>query len=159
MHYVLSATPRSDSFLSTKSGSFEFEFSSGFSPNGSVGNGLMSSTDELFLNGQIWPMPPLRTAQFQWQQHEENEASHHHHRHHHILELEDSENKEAETLSIETTLSGSASSSRSSSSGWNSKKWIFFKDLLYRSKTEESIGFYYRLTSCITLRIEHKRRR
>ncbi|XP_021279762.1 uncharacterized protein LOC110413322, partial [Herrania umbratica] len=30
----------------------------------------------------------------------------------------------------------SASSSRSSSSGRNSKKWIFLKDLLYRSKSE-----------------------
>ncbi|CAL5433367.1 unnamed protein product [Camellia sinensis] len=98
-------------------GSFEFEFSCGFSPRG------MSSADELFLNGQIRPMSLLQTAQFQWQEHEENEASHHHH--HRILELEDSENKEAETPSIETTPSGSASSSRSSSSGRNSKKWIF----------------------------------
>ncbi|GMP43808.1 hypothetical protein CsSME_00013024 [Camellia sinensis var. sinensis] len=82
MHYVLSTAPRFDSFLSTKFGSFEFEFSSGFSPSGSIGN------------------------------------------------------KEAETSSIETTLSGSASSSRSSSFERNSKKWIFFKDLLYRSKSE-----------------------
>ncbi|THG00745.1 hypothetical protein TEA_008336 [Camellia sinensis var. sinensis] len=44
--------------------------------------------------------------------------------------------KEAETPSIETTLSGSTSSSRSSSSGRNSKKWIFFKNLLYKSKNE-----------------------
>ncbi|GMP41718.1 hypothetical protein CsSME_00011716 [Camellia sinensis var. sinensis] len=61
-----------------------------------------------------------------------NEASHHHR----ILELDDSENKEAETPSIDTTPLGSASSSRSSSFGRNSKKWIFFKDLLYRSKSE-----------------------
>ncbi|GMP84539.1 hypothetical protein CsSME_00038028 [Camellia sinensis var. sinensis] len=53
MHYVLSPAPRSDSFLSTESGSFEFEFSFGFSPNDSVGNGSMSSADELFLNSQI----------------------------------------------------------------------------------------------------------
>ncbi|KAL7207804.1 hypothetical protein ACSBR1_029703 [Camellia fascicularis] len=59
MHYVLATAPRSDSFLSTESGSFEFEFSSVFSPNGSVGNGLMSSADELFLSGQIWPVSPL----------------------------------------------------------------------------------------------------
>lgn len=38
--------------------------------------------------------------------------------------------------SIETTPSVSACSSRSSSSGRNSKKWIFLKDLLYRSKSE-----------------------
>ncbi|CAM8987781.1 unnamed protein product [Rhodiola kirilowii] len=37
----------------------------------------------------------------------------------------------------EAAMSGSASSSRSSSSGSrNSKKWIFLKDLLYRSKSE-----------------------
>ncbi|KAL7199167.1 hypothetical protein ACSBR2_021446 [Camellia fascicularis] len=71
----------------------------------------MSLADELFLNGQIRPMSPLRTAQFQWQEHKENEASHHHH-HHRIVELDDSENKEAETLSIEITPLGSASSSR-----------------------------------------------
>ncbi|XP_028065029.1 uncharacterized protein LOC114268118 [Camellia sinensis] len=118
-----------DSFLST--GSFEFKSSCGSSPIG------MSSADEWFLNGQIRPMSPLRTTQFQWQEHEDNEASHHHHHHHHhILELDDSENKEAETPSIKTTPSGSASSSRSSSSGRNSKKWIFFKDLLYGSKSE-----------------------
>ncbi|XP_028074386.1 uncharacterized protein LOC114276768 [Camellia sinensis] len=136
MHYVLSTAPRSDSFLSTESSSFEFEFSFGFLPNGSVGNRSMSSVDELFLNGQIRPMSPLRATQFQCQEHKENEASHHHHHHHRILELEDSENKEAETQLIETTPSGSASSSRSSSSGRTLKKWILFKDLLYISKTE-----------------------
>ncbi|GMQ00071.1 hypothetical protein CsSME_00047299 [Camellia sinensis var. sinensis] len=83
----------------------------------------MSSVDKLFLNGQIRPMSSLQTTQFQWQEHKENEASHHHH--HRILELEGSENKEAETPLIETTPSGSASSSRPSSSGRNSKKWIF----------------------------------
>ncbi|CAL5380792.1 unnamed protein product [Camellia sinensis] len=35
-----------------------------------------------------------------------------------------------------TTPPASTSSSRSSSSGRNSKKWIFFKDLLYKSKSE-----------------------
>ncbi|THG06910.1 hypothetical protein TEA_016632 [Camellia sinensis var. sinensis] len=92
----------------------------------------MSSADELFLNGQIRSMSPQRTTQFQWQEHEENEASHNHR----IMELDDSENKEAKTPSIDTTPLGTASSSRSSSSGRNSKKWIFFKDLLYRSKSE-----------------------
>ncbi|KAL8094507.1 uncharacterized protein LOC141693337 [Apium graveolens] len=43
---------------------------------------------------------------------------------------------EVEAPSVETTPSVSASSSRSSSSGRNSKKWIFLKDLLYRSKSE-----------------------
>ncbi|KAL6500278.1 hypothetical protein OROHE_025644 [Orobanche hederae] len=43
-------------FLSSDSGSFEFEISSRFSPNGSGGNGSMTSADELFFNGQIRPM-------------------------------------------------------------------------------------------------------
>ncbi|GFY98677.1 stress response NST1-like protein [Actinidia rufa] len=195
MHFVLSTASSSSSskpsdFFSTVSGSFEFEFSAKFSPNGSAGNEPMSSADELFLNGQIRPMKlsshlqrpqiltplldleveyedeesdsrkdsecgnredsvtrgrdlrscnrslhrkarsmsPLRSAQFQW--HDErvidrDEAS-----------LEVSENKQAGASSMETPPSGSASSSRSSSSGRNSKKWIFLKDLLYRSKSE-----------------------
>ncbi|CAL5433365.1 unnamed protein product [Camellia sinensis] len=80
----------------------------------------MSSADELFLNGQIRPMSPLSIAQFQWQKREENKSSHHHH--HRILELEDFENKEVETPSIETTPSSSASFSRSSLPERNSKK-------------------------------------
>ena len=49
---------------------------------------------------------------------------------------EEAEADGVEAPSIETTPSASASSSRSSSSGRNSKKWIFLKDLLYRSKSE-----------------------
>ncbi|KAK1354282.1 Neuroguidin like [Heracleum sosnowskyi] len=49
---------------------------------------------------------------------------------------EEIESDEVEAPSVETTPSVSASSSRSSSSGRNSKKWIFLKDLLYRSKSE-----------------------
>uniref|UniRef100_A0A5B7AIC6 Stress response NST1-like protein n=1 Tax=Davidia involucrata TaxID=16924 RepID=A0A5B7AIC6_DAVIN len=200
LHFILSAASSSASdsaFLSNESstvfGSFEFEFSSRFSPNSSAGNGLMSSADELFLNGQIRPMKlsshlrrpqilaplldldvededeesdnrkdsecekreesvtrgrdlrlrnrslhrkarsmsPLRTAQFQWHE-EENAAG----EERDVMELENSEKKQADTPSIDTTQSGSASSSRSSSSGRNSKKWIFLKDLLYRSKSE-----------------------
>ncbi|PSR94724.1 Neuroguidin like [Actinidia chinensis var. chinensis] len=199
MHLVLSTASYSSSAkaidffstgTSTVSGSFEFEFSSKFSPNNSAGNVSMSSADELFLNGQIRPMKlsshllrpqtlaplmdleieyedeesgnrkyseranyeysvtrgrdlrsrnrslhkkarsmsPLRSEQFQW--HDEKvidgeDAS-----------LEVSENKQAVTSSMETTPSGSAPSSRSPSSGRNSKKWIFLKDLLYRSKSE-----------------------
>lgn len=48
----------------------------------------------------------------------------------HILDLQ------SEAVSTETTPSCSTSSSRSSSTGRNSKKWIFLKDLLYRSKSE-----------------------
>ncbi|KAK6135054.1 hypothetical protein DH2020_031201 [Rehmannia glutinosa] len=63
MHFILSNEKFKASsedyepvFLSSGSGSFEFEFSSRFSPNGSGGNGSMTSADELFFNGQIRPM-------------------------------------------------------------------------------------------------------
>lgn len=196
MHYVLSSSatchPSESSFLSTQS-DFEFEFSSRFSSNGSVGAGSMSSADELFLNGQIRPMKlsshlqrpqilaplidldgeeedvadkedgeetvkrgrdlrlrsrslhrkarslsPLRNGEFEWHVEDINtgsgiEVSEK------ILDLKHYvESKEGGTVSSEgeATPSCSASSSRSSSSGRNSKKWIFLKDLLYRSKSE-----------------------
>lgn len=51
------------------------------------------------------------------------------------LDLKDLEQKQEEsTDTIEPSVS--ASSSRSSSSGRSSKKWIFLKDFLYRSKSE-----------------------
>lgn len=158
-------------FLSSDSGSFEFEFSSRFSPTG-LTNGSMTSADELFFNGQIRPMKqsssshlqrqrgngapfldlcidgsasargrdlkargvkyshrkarsmsPLRiTAEYEWQSFSEAAG--------------DRETEAKEVESSETTPSCSASSSRSSSSGRNSKKWIFLKDLLHRSKSE-----------------------
>ncbi|CAA0828248.1 Protein of unknown function (DUF1645 [Striga hermonthica] len=182
MHYLLSGekfdapSPRvyEPVFLSSDSGSFEFEFSSRFSPAGSGGNnGSMTSADELFCNGQIRPMKlsshlqrpqenvapfldlcggdaasgrgrdlrarsakyshrkarsmsPLRaTAEYEWQGLRSAVAA---------VEEEISQAKENE--SSETTPSCSASSSRSSSSGRNSRKWIFLKDLLHRSKSE-----------------------
>ncbi|KAL0459745.1 UNVERIFIED_CONTAM: hypothetical protein Slati_0601700 [Sesamum latifolium] len=63
MHFILSSektkassTDHDPVFLSSGSGSFEFEFSSRFSPNGSGGIASMTSADELFFNGQIRPM-------------------------------------------------------------------------------------------------------
>ncbi|XP_024200361.2 uncharacterized protein LOC112203665 [Rosa chinensis] len=48
-----------------------------------------------------------------------------------------SENGEEEEVgSLETTPSVTASSSRSSSPGRNSKRWVFLKDFLHRSKSE-----------------------
>ncbi|KAL3648093.1 hypothetical protein CASFOL_009061 [Castilleja foliolosa] len=63
MHYLLSnekfKTSSSDDyepiFISSDSGSFEFEFSSRFSPSGKGEIGSMISADELFFNGQIRP--------------------------------------------------------------------------------------------------------
>ncbi|CDY11432.1 BnaA09g39980D [Brassica napus] len=87
-------------------------------------------------------LSPLRNAAFQWNEEEE------------VVVVEESEVKECirklqedyedetksscneNVTSAETTPSCSASSSRSSSYGRNSKKWIFIKDLLHRSKSE-----------------------
>ncbi|KDP23409.1 hypothetical protein JCGZ_23242 [Jatropha curcas] len=46
------------------------------------------------------------------------------------------ENNEGIKIEENTTPSVSASSSRSSSAGRNSKRWVFLKDFLYRSKSE-----------------------
>ncbi|GLT42615.1 hypothetical protein SLA2020_166060 [Shorea laevis] len=86
------------------------------------------------LHRKARSLSPLRSPDFQWREKDGNvdrgvgEG---------ILEsLQDYEERKA--VSTETTPSCSASSSRSSSSssGRNSKKWIFLKDLLYRSKSE-----------------------
>lgn len=71
-------------------------------------------------------MSPSRNTRFQWQiegdEGEKNDGK----------EGETDPGKGSETL----TPSVSASSSRSSSSGRNSKRWVFLKELLYRSKSE-----------------------
>ncbi|GLU07299.1 hypothetical protein SLE2022_242620 [Rubroshorea leprosula] len=85
------------------------------------------------LHRKARSLSPLRSPDFQWREKDGNvdrgvgEG---------ILEsLQDYDERKA--VSTETTPSCSASSSRSSSSsGRNSKKWIFLKDLLYRSKSE-----------------------
>ncbi|PIN07539.1 hypothetical protein CDL12_19892 [Handroanthus impetiginosus] len=190
MHFLLSKestkAPSSDYepvFLSSDSGSFEFEFSSRFSPNGSGGKGSMISADELFFNGQIRPMKlsshlerpqevvapfvdlyegatvvrgrdlrvrntkyshrkarsmsPLRaTAEYEW-------------RGLRAIATEQ-ENEIKENESNETTPSCSASSSRSSSAGRNSKKWLFLKDLLHRSKSEGRANTKERFWSAIS---------
>ncbi|KAG2258953.1 hypothetical protein Bca52824_078247 [Brassica carinata] len=88
-------------------------------------------------------LSPLRNAAYQWKE-EEDEV---------VVVVGESEVKECirklqedyeeetkssneNVTSAETTPSCSASSSRSSSYGRNSKKWIFLKDLLHRSKSE-----------------------
>ncbi|KAJ0255677.1 Uncharacterized protein HA466_0103870 [Hirschfeldia incana] len=80
-------------------------------------------------------LSPLRNAAYQWNEEEEEGV---------VGESEVKEDYEDEiksngnVTSAETTPSCSASSSRSSSYGRNSKKWIFLKDLLHRSKSEGS---------------------
>ncbi|RVW64814.1 hypothetical protein CK203_052025 [Vitis vinifera] len=79
-------------------------------------------------------MSPLRNAAFEW--HEEPVRGEQEEVNERALDSEELECEKTDTPSTETTPSGSASSSRSSSSGRNSKKWVFLKDLLYRSKSE-----------------------
>ncbi|KAL6964664.1 hypothetical protein U1Q18_041766 [Sarracenia purpurea var. burkii] len=80
-------------------------------------------------------MSPLRTSSFQWhevdeedQKTEKVQSS--------SLGIEALEIKQNESASSETTPSISASSSRSSSVSRSSKKWVFLKEFLYRSKSE-----------------------
>lgn len=81
------------------------------------------------LHRKARSLSPLRNAEFQWLHHEEDNDKAKH------VDKEDKQS-ETTTVSTETTPSCSASSSRSSSAGRNSKKWVFLKDLLYRSKSE-----------------------
>ncbi|MBA0686098.1 hypothetical protein Goari_013719 [Gossypium aridum] len=84
------------------------------------------------LHRKARSLSPLRNPEFQWEE-EEEECIREERKEVSKLILEGL--KETD-VSKETTPSSSASSSRSSSSGRNSKKWIFLKDLLYRSKSE-----------------------
>ncbi|KAK1291906.1 hypothetical protein QJS10_CPB17g01160 [Acorus calamus] len=68
-------------------------------------------------------MSPMRNSTFRWTEEREINGD---------PELEEEDPKSTENAQP----SDSASSSRSSSSGRNSKRWIFLKDLLYRSKSE-----------------------
>ncbi|KAL5791910.1 hypothetical protein ACOSP7_000504 [Xanthoceras sorbifolium] len=101
---------------------------------GSVKRGRDLKLRSRSLHRKARSLSPLRNPEFEWHEEDvntEREVGEN------ILELQDYvERKQSEAVSSETTPSCSASSSRSSSSGRNSKKWIFLKDLLYRSKSE-----------------------
>ncbi|KAL8544929.1 hypothetical protein ACS0TY_005222 [Phlomoides rotata] len=164
-------------YLSSDSGSFEFEFSSRFSPNRPDVNGWMTSADELFFNGQIRPVdlssrlqrPRDDVASFvdlynsgvRGRDLKSRSVKYSHRKARSMSPLRTTvecerngltatadEAKEIE--SNETTPSISASSSRSSSSGRNSKKWLFLKDLLHRSKSEGSANNKDRFWSAIS---------
>lgn len=90
-------------------------------------------------------MSPLKTASFEWDNEseklDENEGfSGKDHMKGSDLEITNTnknhDQEEALSSSETTTPSVSASSSRSSSAGRNSKRWVFLKDFLYRSKSE-----------------------
>ncbi|KAG0489765.1 hypothetical protein HPP92_006628 [Vanilla planifolia] len=71
-------------------------------------------------------MSPMRKARFQWQEEDEVEKD----------AVKGNQETEQDKGAEGLLPSESASSSRSSSSGRNSKRWVFLKDLLYRSKSE-----------------------
>ncbi|XP_052192991.1 uncharacterized protein LOC127801691 [Diospyros lotus] len=198
MHFLLSSSYSHSPPVSTEASvpagnySVEFEFSARFGTVESTSTGVMSSADELFLNGQIRPMKlsthlqrpqvlaplldlddetelgdsvttltekfprgrdvkwrdrsqrrrtrsmsPLRVSSFDWNEStdEEDEKAE---KIHHALGVEAVESKQSDVASRETTPSISASSSRSSSASRSSKRWVFLKEFLYRSKSEGS---------------------
>ncbi|GMP40008.1 hypothetical protein CsSME_00010630 [Camellia sinensis var. sinensis] len=79
-------------------------------------------------------MSPLRSSSFQW--HESDDEDHKSEKMQTSLGIEALESKQNEASSSETTPSMSASSSRSSSVSRSSKRWVFLKEFLYRSKSE-----------------------
>ncbi|CAH9145052.1 unnamed protein product [Cuscuta epithymum] len=84
-------------------------------------------------------MSPLRTASFQWDEgyeendEEEGKSSNEKNEKRNGVEAKESED---EGNFIETPSCNSGSSSRSSSIGRSSKRWVFLKEFLYRSKSE-----------------------
>ena len=166
MHFALCAkpSPSPSPFTAASPTDPEFEFSARLACCGETGaaTSTMISADELFLNGQIRPMKlsthlqrpqplaplpdtdtetddgdggrgrdprlrarslrrtrslsPLRQSPRHWNEHDEEEPKND----------GDSTDKNAETAAF------------SSSSNRSSKRWIFLKDLLYRSKSEGS---------------------
>uniref|UniRef100_A0A6N2M2E4 Uncharacterized protein n=1 Tax=Salix viminalis TaxID=40686 RepID=A0A6N2M2E4_SALVM len=119
----------------------EDEFKKGSRKVGANGESVSRGRDlrskNKSLRRRTRSMSPLRSTSFEFEDYgEENKnvtdgssAS---------LEINDESLKldEATTSGGTDTAPASASSSRSSSSGRNSKKWVFLKDLLYRSKSE-----------------------
>lgn len=79
-------------------------------------------------------LSPLRNVPFPWRDNEEDNRED---KKSEIgLDLEDDESSNKIEMASTETPSVSASSSRSSSAGRNSKRWVFLKDFLYRSKSE-----------------------
>lgn len=85
-------------------------------------------------------MSPLRSSSFGWHDDdddEEEEDQKTDKMKNNVLGVEEIEIKENEAAaSSDTTPSASASSSRSSSVSRSSKRWVFLKEFLYRSKSE-----------------------
>ncbi|KAF3436519.1 hypothetical protein FNV43_RR23611 [Rhamnella rubrinervis] len=105
---------------------------------GSMNRGRDLKLRSRSLHRKARSLSPLRNADLQWLEQVDCSTSEAKAKEteDHILELRELEAKRSEAVSSETTPSCSTSSSRSSSSGRNSKKWIFLKEILYRSKSE-----------------------
>ncbi|XP_059648439.1 uncharacterized protein LOC132294555 [Cornus florida] len=98
-----------------------------------IGRGRDVIVRDRSLRRRTRSMSPLRsTLSFQWYKGEidDDDSSNQM-----DLSFEDVEVKQTETESS-TTPAVSVSSSRSSSAGRSSKRWVFLKELLYRSKSE-----------------------
>ncbi|XP_047332278.1 uncharacterized protein LOC124935889 [Impatiens glandulifera] len=106
--------------------------------DGSVGRGRDLKCNDRSLRRRARSTSPLRKSSFQWLDVEEEDAEKTE-----ITETIEDKNNESSPSALgetetETTPSMSTSSSRSSSTNRNSKKWLFLKDLLHRSKSEGS---------------------
>ncbi|WOL00298.1 hypothetical protein Cni_G09011 [Canna indica] len=98
------------------------------------GRDLSLRTRSRSIHRRTRSMSPLRSPRFQWQGEEtaKQEAAAE-------LQVIDSNPKEVEAANPpESSSPSSRSSSASSSGGRNSKRWIFLKDLVNRSKSEGS---------------------
>ena len=90
------------------------------------------------LSRRTRSMSPLRNTPFDWTESEDGheDISLRKEIKNGCSEIEEHEREKIDGLGSETTPSVSASSSRSSSAGRSSKRWVFLKDFLYRSKSE-----------------------
>ncbi|KAH6758054.1 hypothetical protein C2S52_023065 [Perilla frutescens var. hirtella] len=163
MHFLLanhnSSTPDYDAvFLSSDSASFEFEFSSRFSPNGYGGIAAMTSADELFFNGQIRPTklsshlatpqdgfrpPPLMDL-------ETGASSRGRDLRLRSAKFASRRARSMSPLRFDQCRGGGEERGSEEAENENSRKWIFLKELLNRSKSEGRASSKERFWSAIS---------
>ncbi|XP_027349506.1 uncharacterized protein LOC113861094 [Abrus precatorius] len=158
MHFAITAASTYSSSFDNASSS-EFEFSARFNSTGFGASGLMSSADELFLNGQIRPMKLSTHLEVLDQEEVEVEVVESHVRGRDLRLRDKSQRRRTRSLSplrktpLEWTENedvtnndktnkkenedGDGTTTSSSSAGRSSKRWVFLKDFL-RSKSEGS---------------------
>ncbi|CAI0551673.1 unnamed protein product [Linum tenue] len=162
MHFAItSAAAHRRSSRSVAQMGCEFEFSARFGSVGPGHTGSMSSADELFLNGQIRPMKlsthlekpqvlaPLLDLDEEGEEEGEDRGRDLRLRNKSLrrrtrsmsplrsssFEFADDDGG-GEVDEPNSMSASSSSTSRSSSAGRNSKRWVFLKEFLYRSKSE-----------------------